>query len=273
MKHLVSVQDLSCLGRCSQTVALPVISAMGVRCSVLPTAVLSTHTAFPDPVVIPLTDGILPFANHWQGQNLHFDGFLVGYLGDEAQIQAVGELLDKFPAPVILDPAAGDHGRRYRRITPAYLEALKGLCCRAKVILPNVTEAAFLTGLPYTEAPGEAWLRAAGEKLLELGLESVVITGVPRGQEYLGLWGLDRAGTEFYRENPRIPRSFHGTGDLFAAVFAAGLARGLTSPQAAELGGAFVARCVAATPEVSAHGVAFETELPWLWGKLGEFWG
>ena len=130
MKQVLSVQDLSCVGRCSLTVALPVLSAMGCQCAALPTALLSTHTAFPAPYRHMLTEDIAPICRHWQSVGVAFDAIAVGYLADPAQAGAVSALLDAFPSRVVIDPVMGDHGRLYSGITPEHVSAVKALCAR-----------------------------------------------------------------------------------------------------------------------------------------------
>ena len=263
MKHILSIQDLSCVGRCSLTVALPTVSAMGVRCSVLPTAVLSTHTAFPSPEVVSLTGKIGDFAAHWLENGISFDAISVGYLSDPEQGAAVAALLEQFDAPVILDPVMGDHGRLYSRITPEHLAAVKALCARADVLLPNVTEAAFLTRMPYREAMDEAYLRSLAEKLLTLGAKSVIITGTHYHAGRIGFFGADESGTFSY-EAGLVDRKFHGTGDLFAAVLTGALVQGKALQESARLAAEFVRRCVLSTENSTPHGVEFEKELGWL---------
>lgn len=267
MKHILSIQDLSCVGRCSLTVALPTVSAMGVRCSVLPTAVLSTHTAFPKPDVVSMTDKIGSFSDHWLGQGITFDAISVGYLSDPEQGAAVSALLDKFDAPVILDPVMGDHGKLYSRITDAHLEGVKKLCARADVLLPNVTEAAFLTGTPYQEETDEAYLEALAERLLALGAKSVIITGTHYHAGKIGFFGADQNGTFSY-EAGLVDRKFHGTGDLFAAVLTGSLVQRKSLYDSARLAAEFVRRCVLSTETATPHGVEFEKELRWLIGTV-----
>lgn len=267
MKHILSIQDLSCVGRCSLTVALPTVSAMGVRCSVLPTAVLSTHTAFPNPQVVSLTGNIAGFADHWQENGITFDAISVGYLSDPEQGAAVAALLEKFHAPVILDPVMGDRGKLYSRITKAHLEAVRKLCARADVLLPNVTEAAFLAGVPYREEMDEAYLSALSEKLLALGAKSVIITGTHYHAVKVGFFGADQNGTFTY-EAGLVNRKFHGTGDLFAAVLAGALVQGKDLYHSARLAAEFVRRCVLSTSASTPHGVEFEKELSWLCSAL-----
>ena len=148
MKKVLSVQDLSCLGKCSLTVALPVLSAMGHSCAVLPTAVLSTHTAFQNPHILSLTQHIAPICDHWNTIGAEFDAISIGYLSQPEQVVQVEALLDRFPAMTVVDPVMGDHGKLYSGITPEQVTAVKKLCQRADILVPNITEACLLTGTP-----------------------------------------------------------------------------------------------------------------------------
>lgn len=263
MKKVLSVQDLSCLGKCSLTVALPVISAMGCACSVLPTAVLSTHTGFPAPQVRSLTEDIAPTVRHWQRIGAEFDGICIGYLSDPAQAAAVDALLQSFSATVILDPVLGDHGRLYSRITDAHVNALRQLCGKADVLLPNITEAAALTGIPYRAQADEAYFRRLIAALQELGAKHVVLTGVSLGENTTGFMTCD--GRIYQIET--LPGSFHGTGDLFAAVFTGGFVRGKELFDAAALAAGFVEQVITGA-EPTPFGLEFESRLPWLWEQL-----
>lgn len=263
MKKVLSVQDLSCLGKCSLTVALPVISAMGCACSVLPTAVLSTHTAFPAPQVRSLTEDIDPTVRHWQRIGAEFDGICVGYLSDPAQAAAVDALLQAFPATVIMDPVLGDHGKLYSRITDDHVSALQQLCGKADVLLPNITEAAALTGISYQEQGDEAYFLRLIAALQALGAKNVVLTGVSLTGNSTGFM---TSGGEVY-QTEKLPGSFHGTGDLFAAVLTGGFVRGKNLFDAAALAARFVEKVITgATP--TPFGVEFESHLPWLWEQL-----
>jgi len=267
MKRILSIQDLSCLGKCSITVALPVLSAMGCSCSVLPTAVLSTHTAFPKPHCRDLTGDILPVAQHWVSVGADFDAITVGYLSNPLQAEEVGGVLDLFKGTVILDPVMGDHGRLYSRKTVEDVTAMARLCRRADYLLPNVTEAALLTGLPYREKAELSYLHEMAQGLLEFGARAAIITGFSWG-DTTGFYCTDKEqGQAAYRAR-RIPRSLHGTGDMFCAVFAGGIARGKAPYDAAALAAGFVERVVAATESASPFGAAFEPQLPWLWENM-----
>lgn len=267
-KHVLSIQDLSCLGKCSLTVALPVLSAMGCRCSVLPTAVFSTHTAFPSPHKHSLTEQILPISRHWQTIGAEFDAITVGYLADGSQVQAVEEVLDTFPAFTVIDPVMGDHGKLYSGLSDTHVEAVRSLCRRGQVLLPNVTEAALLTKLPYQPQAEESYYRSLLEKLLELGAPNVVITGASVTEGMTGVAGYCQEEGFFFFQRKLLKQSHHGTGDLFAAVFTGAVMSGKTIPQAAFLAASFVEQVILATPEATPFGVAFEGVLPWLWQQL-----
>ena len=268
MKRVLSIQDLSCMGKCSLTVALPVLSAMGCACTVLPTAVLSTHTAFPNPHCHSLTEDILPMARHWKSVGAEFDAIGVGYLADPRQAEMVGKVLDTFESTVVLDPAMGDHGKLYTGQTEDHVAAMQQLCRKADFLLPNLTEAALLTGLPYREAADGAYLRELARGILELGVHTVVITGFTRTDGQTGFFGARKNGEVFSYHARRIGKHFHGTGDLFAAVFAGGLVSGKSDAEAATLAAQFTERVITATQESSPFGIAFEPELGWLTAQL-----
>lgn len=268
MKQVLSVQDLSCVGRCSLTVALPVLTAMGCRCAALPTAILSTHTAFPAPYRHMLTEDIPQIISHWQSVGVDFDAITVGYLADPSQAAAVSALLETFPCQVILDPVMGDHGRLYRGITPEHVAAMKKLSTGASVLLPNITEAALLTGLDYRESGEEDYYLQLGEGLLALGAEAVVLTGVSLTPDQTGFMVLRKEAEPYVYQAPRIPRQLHGTGDLFCAVFTGGRMAGKDFPEAATLAAGFVERVIAGTRSSTPFGADFEPQLPWLWEHL-----
>lgn len=268
MKRVLSIQDLSCVGKCSLTVALPVLSAMGCQCSVLPTAVFSTHTAFPSPHKHSLTQEILPICRHWQTIGAEFDAITVGYLADGSQVQAVEEVLDAFPALTVIDPVMGDHSKLYSGLDETHIAAVRSLCRRGQVILPNVTEASLLTGIPYAPHGDEAYYRSLLDKLMELGAPSAVITGASFRDGMTGIVGYCPEEGYFSFQRQLLPKSHHGTGDLFAASFTGAVVSGKTVPQAALLAARFVEQVILSTPESTPFGVSFEGVLPWLWQEL-----
>lgn len=265
MKRIVTMQDLSCLGKCSLTVIHPTISAMGVECAVLPTALLSTHTAFPGPAVTDLSGCIRGILDHWAGIGAKFDGILTGYLASEEQAVLALELMDRFgeTAVIVQDPAMADHGRLYSGLGPEMVEAHRQLCRRADLVLPNLTEGCLLAGIGYEDRTDRDFCRQIASALLGMGAGAVLLTGYSPAPDTVGFFYAD-GRTEFAHAGPRLPRSCHGTGDLFAAVTMGGLMRGLPVPEAGALAAEFVHRAIAKTGENSRFGVAFETELGWL---------
>lgn len=268
MKRILVIEDLSCVGSCSLTVALPILSAMGIRCSVLPTAVLSTHTGFPAPHIRDLTEDIEPVCDHWLSVGADFDAILVGYLSDPRQAEAVLEVISSFSCPVILDPALGDHGKLYSGISQEHVEAMADLASLAEVVLPNVTEAAFLTDVPYQEQTDGQYLRMMLEKLCRMKTRAVVITGITPSEEQTGFAGILKDEGLFSYRADRRDISSHGTGDMFSAVFAGAYLLGKDPMEAAELAAGFVERVLDATESASPFGANFESQLPWLWQQL-----
>lgn len=268
MKRVLSVQDLSCLGKCSLTVAMPTLSVMGCECTVLPTTLLSTHTAFPSPHIRSLTGDMDPIVSHWQTTGVKFDAISVGYLADPAQTAAVERVLDAFPVPTVIDPVMGDHGKLYSAITEAHVQAMRKLCRRGTVLLPNVTEAAFLTGIPYQETGDETYYRELLTAMQTFGADAVIITGISHAPGKTGIIGWEKKRGVFSYEAAKIDRRCHGTGDLFAAVFTGAWVKGKTIPESATLAARFVEQVIAATPESTPFGINFEEKLPWLWEHL-----
>ena len=264
MKRMVTMQDLSCLGKCSLTVIHPTVSAMGVECAVLPTALLSTHTAFPGPAVTDLSGCVGGILEHWQRIGAKFDGILTGYLANEAQADLALALIDRFGGgTLVMDPAMGDHGRLYSGIGPEMVAAHRRLCSRADLVIPNLTEGAWLAGLDWQERSDLEFCQQIATELLKTGAKAVLLTGYAPTPESIGFYFTD-GQTECAHAGPRIPRSCHGTGDLFAAVTMGGLMNGLSVPESARLAAEFVHRAIANTQNDSRFGVAFEPELGWL---------
>ena len=268
MKRILSVQDLSCMGKCSTTVALPILSAMGISCSVLPTAVLSTHTGFPNPHIRPLTEDMVPIARHLKEQGASFDGILVGYLANPEQAGAVLEVMETFDCPVILDPAMADHGKLYSGMTAEHVSVMRDLASMAEVVLPNLTEACLLTGLPYTEQTDGSCLRMMLQSLCRMKTRTVVITGAASSPEQTGFAGIDAREGMFSYQTVKRQKPLHGTGDMFSAVFAGGYLLGKDPMESATLAAHFVERVLDYTPESTPYGGAFESQLSWLWQQL-----
>ena len=252
-KRILTIQDISCVGQCSMTVAMPILSACGHETCILPTAILSTHTGgFGKPVVRHLDDAISSMAEHWVSQGILFDVILVGYLGKIETIAIVESLLSRLLAPggiSIVDPAMADHGKLYSGFDDAYRAAMTGLCMKADIILPNITEAAMMAGLPCPEKADPGTARTL---LAQLGGKDVVLTGVSDGPGTTGA-AIRRNGEIQFISHPRVDQNFHGTGDMFAACFTGALMQGRSPTDAASLAGEFILRSIRATMEAPAH--------------------
>lgn len=271
MKRIASIQDVSCLGRCSQTVALPVVSAMGVECAILPTAVLSTHSCFPDFVCTDLTDGLLPAARHWKAQGVRFDALYTGYLASERQAAVVCELFDLLADQdtlLFVDPAMADHGRLYAGFGPEFPARMAQVVSRAQITVPNITEASLMTGLPYRETYDEDYIKALLQGVAALGAEKVVLTGVSLTPDTIGFMSYDSVtGAYDSYFNRREPHAYHGTGDIFSATAVGGIMRGLSLKEAFHLAVDFTLHCIEVTradPQAAWYGVEFERALPML---------
>lgn len=271
MKTVLSIQDISCVGRCSLTVALPVLSAMGLQCSVLPTAVLSTHTGFPGGKTVRLTEHIGEFLSHWQALDVRFDAVLCGYLASPAQAEAVIPVLEHFRqlgSLIIVDPAMGDHGKLYRGLDEEHVAAMAEVCMCADILLPNITEAALLTELSYKEETDGAYLRAlTGGVMKYYKTRAVLVTGVRSHPGTLGFCGADREEGGFVYQHASTGTRHHGTGDLFSAVFTGGVLRGENVYEAGVRAAEFVRLCAENTPCASPMGIEFEAQLSRLWQR------
>ena len=263
-KRILTVQDISCLGQCSMTVALPVLSACGHEVCILPSAVLSTHTGgFQKPVVQNLTSCMLETIEHWYREEIRFDVIYTGYLGSREAVACVRQTIDRMLAPggtVIVDPAMADHGRLYKGLDGAYAADMAELCRQANIVLPNVTEAAMMSGMPYREALSEDYVR---QLLYGMGCKDVLMTGVGFSDKETG-FALKHSNETVFRHHERLPKNYHGTGDLFASAFVGALASGKSVIQAGEIASAFTLKSIRNTYDNPAHwyGVKFETALP-----------
>ncbi|MBP3853310.1 MAG: pyridoxamine kinase [Erysipelotrichaceae bacterium] len=277
MKKICTIQDISCLGKCSITVALPLISAMGVETVILPTAVLSTHTMFTDFTVKDLSDQLLPIVNHWKSQDVHFDAVYTGYLGSTEEIELVKtifQLLKEEGTQIFIDPVMADHGKLYPAFDQDYVQANAGLCAYADIIVPNLTEACFMTGTEYKEEYDEAYILELLQKLGTLGAGTVVITGVSLSPGKTGVYGLDtQTGKTFIYQNDWIDATYHGTGDIFSSVSVGALMNGYSLKEAFGLAADYTAKTIETTlqnPRKPWYGVDFEKTIPWLVKRLEE---
>ena len=270
--RILTVQDISCVGQCSLTVALPILSACGAESCPLPSAVLSTHTAgFHNFTFRDLTDDMPAIAAHWQSEGIRFDAIYTGYLGSTRQIGYVRELFANAGTEAcvrIVDPAMADNGRLYPAFDAAFVEDMRSLLPYADYLLPNITEAALLAGMPYRESYGEDYVRALCEALCALGAKTVVLTGVSYDAETTGVAVWDGA-LRYYRHE-KLSRGCHGTGDVYASAFTGALLRGHEVLDAARIAADFTVSCIRFTSQDESHwyGVKFEPLLGELMAKL-----
>ena len=275
MKRILTVQDISCLGKCSLTVALPVISAMGVETVILPTAVLSTHTMFQGFTVKDLSDQISPITEHWKKEGVTFDAIYTGYLGTREQIGQMEQLFEDFRTEdtlIFVDPVMADNGKLYPAFDMEYARKNAELCGKADIIVPNITEAAFMTGMEYRTEYDEAYIKEMLEKLAALGTKIVVLTGVSLSEGKTGVMGLDtRTGEHFLYQNDKVDASYHVTGDIFSSVCIGALMNDLPLPEAMKLAADYTAHTIRATlenPKKPWYGVDFEATIPELVERL-----
>ncbi len=275
MKKIVTIQDISCFGKCSLTVALPIISAMGIETAVIPTAVLSTHTGgFTNYTFHDLSDDITDIANHWKSLNLHFDAIYTGYLGSASQIKIVSDFFDRFKTSdnfIVVDPVLGDHGKLYAGFTDKFVANMRKLCAKADYIMPNMTEACLLLGLPYTENYNKNFVKETLEKLSKLGCHIPILTGVRFDEKYEGAAAYDPEKDEyFFSFDKHVNRRLHGTGDIFASVFTGAITLNKSVQESLDIAVKFIADCIEATipcADEMWYGSCFEVCL----GKLIDY--
>lgn len=276
----MAIHDISCFGRCSLTVALPIISSSGVETTVLPTAVLSTHTGgFTGFTYRDLTQDILPIVDHWRSLELAFDAVYTGFLGSFEQVDIVSEIFDmlkKQNVLVVVDPVMADYGKLYSIFPSDFPAGMRKLCRKADLIVPNLTEAALLLDEPYHDAPHT---RDEIDRILRslsaLGPGKVVVTGVSYDGIHLGSASYDAVTGEFsYTGERQIEPMYHGTGDVFASALVAALLGGRTLAQANAIAVRFTVASIARTKESGADnrfGVNFEAGLASLAGLISEY--
>ena len=266
-KLILTIQDISCVGQCSLTAALPIISACGVETAILPSAVLSNHTGgFTSWTFRDLTDDMPLIREEWMKQNIKFDAFYTGYLGSAKQIAYVKEIFDtcgKDGALRIVDPAMADNGKLYAGFDDAFAKTMGELCSAADIIIPNITEACLVTGSEYQEEYGRQYILGLEKKLAAMGPKTVVLTGVSYAPDRTGV-AVYENGIEHYYEHRRLSKNCHGTGDVFASAFTGAMMRGHSAYEAAKIAADFVVVCMENTIDDADHwyGVKFEPMLP-----------
>lgn len=275
--RVAAIHDMSGFGRCSLTIVMPTLSAMGVQCCPLPTAYLSTHTGgFTENTFLDMTGEMSPVTTHWKKEGVTFDAVYTGFMGSREQMTLTADFIRTFKTSdtlVVIDPVMGDHGKPYRTYTSEMCEAMRGLSAHADVLTPNRTEAAILLDVPYealrldTEEDCHKWAKALSRD----GSRSIVLTGVSLSDDTLGAVCFDRStGETSFVQAHRVDKQFHGTGDLFASVLTGALVRGKCLADAAQMAADFVSLVAAHTAAQdipSREGVDFE---PHLW-RLGKY--
>ena len=268
-KKILTIQDISCVGQCSLTVALPILSACGVETCVLPSAVLSTHTAgFTGFTVRDLSDDMPAIKNHWLKEGIRFDAIYTGYLGSTQQIGHVADIFAETAAEgcvKVVDPAMADNGKLYPAFDQVYVEGMKGLCAKADYVVPNITEACFLAGVEYRTEYDRAYIDLLLRKLTAIGCKSIILTGVSYAPGKAGIVVFEN-GSYAYYEHQLLPNSCHGTGDIYASAFVGAFVRGKSAYDAAAIAANYTMECIRYTATLDNHwyGAAFEPVL----GKL-----
>ena len=276
-QRILTIQDISCVGQCSLTVALPILSACGLETAILPSAVLSTHTAgFSGFTFADLTEEFPKINSHWKKEGIKFAAVYTGYLGNEAQIKYVKDIVrdclvegGKF----IVDPAMADYGKLYPPFTQEYVDAMKTLCFdeRTDIILPNITEAAYLADIDYKEDYDKEYIEALVKALHDKGAKTVVLTGVSYAKDRTGVLVSENGSSEYY-EHFHYEQGCHGTGDVYASAFVGAYTKGKRAFEAAKIAADYTLRCIEATQkdrEKHWYGVEFEPELPELVKAIG----
>ena len=274
MKKVVTMQDISCVGKCSLTVALPILSAMGIETAVIPTAVLSTHTMFQGFTFHDLTKEILPITEHWKKEGFTFNAVYTGYLGSFEQLNCAAKLFDDFGKDglKIVDPCMADNGKLYAGFTTEFAKEMAKLCAKADIICPNLTEASFLLDIPYVTSYDEDYIKDVLKKLTALGAKKAVITGVTFDDTHLGAYAYDSEADRYLSYfTDEETQHFHGTGDIWASTLCGALVNGKSFEEAIAIACDYVKESIHLTLQEKDHndyGVNFEEAIPYLIRRL-----
>jgi len=278
MKRIVTIQDISCVGKCSLTVALPIISAMGIETAVIPTAVLSTHTAFKNFTYRDLTGDLPKIAKHWKQEKFNFDGIYTGYLGSIEQIDMLKEFFKQFKTPdnfIFIDPVMADNGKLYSGFDAKFVKEMKKLCKMADIIVPNLTEASYMLEKEYKEIYSEQEIKDILIELSNLGPKYVVLTGVSFKDNKLGVMSYNKETNEFFTYfKEKIPAKYHGTGDIFASTLVGAITNNNTLEEGLKIAVDYVWETINDTYKTNkkdAYGVNFETKIPYLINRISNY--
>ncbi len=266
-RRVAAVHDLSCFGRCSLGVVLPIISGCGVNCGVVPTSILSTHTGgFKQPLKRDLTDDMLPIARHWNDEGIVFDGIYTGYLGSSKQCELLPELfslLRSQASKVFVDPVMGDGGKLYNSVPREMVDGMRRLANFADVLLPNITEACLLLGIPYEAPPHRLqFIDSLLEGLCGLGARQIVLKGVSFDENSIGcIYVTGKKRGDYFTELVKSDGGFHGSGDVFGAVLVGKMISGCDIDMAVRAAADFTSSVIVATAKSGSerrNGLQFE---------------
>ncbi len=278
MKRIVTIQDISCVGKCSLTVALPIISAMRIETAVIPTAVLSTHTAFKNFTYRDLTGDLPKIAKHWKQEKFNFDGIYTGYLGSIEQIDILKEFFKQFKTPdnfIFIDPVMADNGKLYAGFDENFVKEMKELCKMADIIVPNLTEASYMLEKEYKENYNEQEIKDILIELSNLGPQYIVLTGVSFKNNELGVMSYNKKTNEFFTYfKEKIPAKYHGTGDIFASTLVGAITNNNTLEEGLKIAVDYVWETINDTYKTNkkdAYGVNFETKIPYLINRISNY--
>ena len=275
MRRIVTIQDISCVGKCSLTVALPIISAMGIETAVIPTAVLSTHTAFKNFTYRDLTNDLPKIASHWKQEKFNFDGIYTGYLGSIEQIDMLKEFFKQFKTSenfIFIDPVMADNGKLYAGFDTNFVKEMKELCKTADIIVPNLTEASYMLETEYKEKYSEEEIKHMLIELSNLGPKYVVLTGVSFKDNELGVMSYNKETNKFFTYfKEKVPAKYHGTGDIFASTLVGAITNNNTIEEGLKIAVDYVWETINDTYKTNkedAYGVNFETKIPYLINRI-----
>ena len=272
-KRVLTVQDISCFGQCSLTVALPIISACKIETAIMPSAVLSTHTAgFSGFTFRDLTPDMPSIIDHWVKEGIKFDCIYTGYLGSVTQIEYVKRMkkdLLKEGGKLIVDPAMGDNGKLYSIFDLNYAKQMATLCAEADIILPNITEVCFMTGLEYKETYDREYINSAVKALEEIGVKTTVLTGIGFEPNTTGAI-VSNGGEIYHYQHEKISKGCHGTGDVYSSAFVGAFVRGKTLNESAKIAADYTLQCIKNTQGDASHwyGVKFETAIDYFISQI-----
>ena len=275
MKRIVTIQDISCLGKCSLTVALPIISAMGIETSVIPTAVLSTHTQFKGFTFRDLTNDIPEIARHWKKENFNFDAIYTGYLGSIEQINMLKKFFEEFKTDnnfIFVDPVMGDNGKLYSGFDEKFALEMKELCKNADIVVPNITEACYMLQREYKEEYTEEEIKDLLIKLTNLGPKYSILTGVSFDKYKIGVMAYNKEENKFYSYfRKKIPAKYHGTGDIFSSTLVGAIVNNNSLEDALKIAVDYVWETISDTYKEkgeNTYGVNFEIKIPYLIDRM-----